>query len=139
MFDRIYRLWQRSVVMKFFAPALKRAKNSKKLNQYDRELLFALERIFIAPPPQIDDPEDEFDFVLIRMLLMFVLIVTVLKILVVLFGLGSSSVFNPIYGIFVATFFFALFHMLYHEMKETGVFTMYIATTTLIFGMLSSF
>ena len=136
----MYRVCQKHVVERLLKPAFAKVLSRENLDDNDRRMAQALQRIFIDPPPQTEDPEDEFDFVLIRVMFNAVVLVSVLKAIIILLGGWElSAVLNMFLSLFVALFFFGLFNMLYFEMKETGFMPFVIAVFSFVLGLWSAF
>ena len=132
----LMKIWQSHVIDRILPPVFQKLLSNKRLHETDRRIITALETIFVSPPPQTDDPEDEFDFILIRMLFFGVILMSILKlVIIVTIGLAEAGVLNLFLGLTVATFSYALFHMLYFEMKETGFMPIFIATVILVLGI----
>lgn len=112
----MFSLYPHEFLKKPGAALFRRMKRSRFINDSDREIVEALERLFILEPPKTDDPEDEFDYVALRTGFSCFILVIIARLISYITGVDP---FPPIvYSIVITGFFTWLGIMLHFETKQ---------------------
>lgn len=119
-------------IKKYIAKLLRKMYSSKRLNSADREIIEALERLFILNPPKSDDVEDEFDFIALRHMLMLFIILFFSHLVMKAFGYPQLSF---LYSLFSSLFFTWLFVMLHIETNQTSRIMLALTWLAFLFSL----
>lgn len=105
--------------------------SSQYLNEADRNIVEALQRLFILDPPRTEDPEDEYDYTMLRQVFALLALMTVFRIFIYFTGIvlsifkgvniPSDMYLSQIYAGIATIAFTWLFVMLHFETKQTSV------------------
>ena len=120
-----------NILKRGLAKVLDRLRRSHRINEADREIVEALQRLFILDPPKTDDPEDEYDYTLLRQVFALLALMTIFRLFLYVSGIALSVLkgvelppemhFDDIYSGVATISFTWLFVMLHFETKQTSV------------------
>lgn len=114
-----------------------RLKESHYCNIYDREIVEALERLFILEPEKTGDFEDdETDRQILKILRYMLIFVVVSSIMRVLFALeGEGEIISGFHKMTTSFFFGSLFFMLHIETKNQSRILLLLTVVSFWFGI----